>query len=291
VGSKTPGTIGLTQAELDNVTAGVLRIGSNTAGNINVTTAIFSGPGWDTLALINNGTITETAAGSLNFPNLRVSSAGPVLLTSVNDIGALAASTTGSFSFDNGSNFLVVGVIDGVTGISTNGSDIHLIADGMDLEQAVTTGSSSAGVVDLEPFTANLTVIVGGINFLDLDLTSADLNEVTAGVLRIGSSSFIGSIVITAAINPVNVGALSLQTTGAGTIAQTSTISVDSGTGGLAVQAQTAVALNQANDVGVLAALVTGAGHGFSFTNSHLLTIGTVDGVSGVHSANNVIND
>jgi len=123
---------------------------------------------------------------------------------------------------------------------------------------------------------------------------SVELNEITAGVLRLGSNNFASNIVITAAINPLYIGVLSLETILGGTISQGSrdTITVASGNGGLAIRAQTAVALNELNDVATLAAAIGGSNNNFSFTNIKKLVEGTVDGVSGVTASGTVtIND
>src|SRR5204862_395172 len=65
LGTNAPGKIGLTSAELSHVTAGVLHIGSATAGAINVSAAVnyFNSP----LALINADAITEAASAGLNL--------------------------------------------------------------------------------------------------------------------------------------------------------------------------------------------------------------------------------
>jgi hypothetical protein len=294
LGTNSAGKIGLTQAELSNVTAGVLRIGSISSGNIYISAPIKSAATWNVLALISVGGITEGPAGSLALPNLRVSSAGAVALTSANNIGVLAATTANSFSFSNGTHLLTVGVVDGQIGITTNNSNIHLVADDLDIAQPITTGSSASGVVNLEPFTFFQTIDLGNNSFGNLGLNNTELNEITAGVLRIGSNSFEGNIMVTAAINPLHVGALSVETTSGGTIFQGfgDTITVASGSGGLAIQAQTAVALDQQNDVALLVAAIGGSNNNFSFTNIKIVPTGTIDGVSGVHASGIVtIND
>jgi hypothetical protein len=297
IGTHVPGKLGLTQADLNNVTAGVLRIGSASSGNINISAAITSPPSWNVLALISGNGITEGPAGSLTLPDLRVSSVGSTSLSSANNVGFLAANTIGSFAFSNGTNLLGVGVVDGQVGIAANHADVHLIADGMDITQRVTTGSNAAGVVNLEPFTASQNIHLGD-NGLSLPLALAgslvlnttQLNEITAGVLRMGSSSFTAFILITSAINPLHIGALSLETTSTGSISQGSgaTITVASGGGALAIQSQTATALNEQNNVAILAAAIGGSNNNFSFTNVKKLAMGTVDGVSGVTASGTV---
>src|SRR5947208_10546439 len=58
-GADAAGTLGLTDAELDKVTAGVLRVGdvTDTAG-LNVTAAISQGP-YTALSLVNGGNVLE----------------------------------------------------------------------------------------------------------------------------------------------------------------------------------------------------------------------------------------
>src|SRR5262249_19553235 len=87
LGTNTAGKLGLTQAELNEVTASVLQIGTSDTGNINVSAAISNPATWSVLSLVNGDTITQAAGGSLALPNLRVSSTGPVTLTSANNVG------------------------------------------------------------------------------------------------------------------------------------------------------------------------------------------------------------
>ncbi len=191
------GNLGLAQSDLNEVTAGILRIGSNIAGTINVSAAITNPATWNTLTLINGSTITEAPAGSLTVTDLAVDSTGPVTLGSANHVTTLAASTTGAFTFNNGTNTLTVGVVDGDTGITTIGSNINLSADAMDLTQQVSTGSTTAGIVTLTPFTASNSISIGGANGPGtLGLDDTDFSNITAAVVRVGSSSQTGAISI-----------------------------------------------------------------------------------------------
>jgi hypothetical protein len=288
IGTNTAGKIGLTQSELNNVTASVLQIGSDSAGIITVSAAVSNPAGWNVLRLFNGGSIVEAAAGSLTVPNLRVSSGGPVHLNNVNNVGTLAANTTNLFEFENGTNLLTIGTVDGDTGIVTTGSNIALTADDMDVAQQVSTGSMTGGTVSLGPFTNDETIDVGTNSPNHFGLTNAELNEVTAGVLLLSAGS--GDVMVSAAISPANIGALELST-GFGAITQGSgdSITVQGGSGGLAIfaspQGSSSVTLNEANDVGKLAAAITGAGHNFSFTNSAGFAVSTVAGVVGISTA------
>jgi hypothetical protein len=271
----------LNQAELNEVTAGVLRIGGPGAGTINVSAAITNPATWNTLTLINNGSITESAAGSLILPNLSVSSAGPVTLTSANNVGVLAADTTGSFSFSNGTNSLSVGVVDADTGIITSNSDVSLTADNLDLQQAINAGT---GIVMLQPFTSTLAITLGtgSIFGTSFGLTDAQLGQVSAGVLRIGNTGTTGGISIAGTITR-HAGFATLDLiTGAG-VSQTAALSVAN----LAVQAGSQMAADitltdTGNDVDRFAASNAASGSNIFYTDTNGFTVGTVDGVAGI---------
>ncbi len=280
LGNNTSGTVGLTNAELQNITAGVLQIGNATAGTINVSAAITAPAGWDTLTLINNGTITEAAGGSLTVSNLSVSSTGPVTLTSANDVGSLAASTTNAFSFSDGSHLLTVDTVDADTGIVSTNSNITLIADSMSIEQAVNAGTA---IVTLEPSTSGLAINLGtNPSAGKLGLAQGDLDNVTASVLRIGSVS-AGDITNSAAITDVGTGWTTLSLITGGAIIE----------GALGSLTTTDLALRAGNGIGstatplsvettTLAAANTVAGSIDVSESTGALTIGTVDGIIGV---------
>lgn len=286
VGTNTPGEIGLTQAELNNVTAAVLQIGTATAGPINISAAITNPAGWTTLTLLNGGTITEAAAGSLTLPNLRVASFGPVNLNNANDVDALAASSAAWFAFNNGTNTLTVGVVDGATGISTTDSDIILTADNLDLAQSVNAG---AGTVTLEPFTNSLPITLGtaSVPGTTFGVTDSELGQVTAGILRIGQTAHFGGISITSAITRrAGFDTLSLITDAG--ISQTAPVSVAN----LAVQyAGDVVLTNSGNDADTFAAdAISFAAGNLSYTDVNDLTIGSIDGVNGAGTAVGDVN-
>jgi hypothetical protein len=128
-GSSAPGVLGITQAELNEITAGVTQIGANVMSNIIIAAPISNPINSNVLTLINNGTISEGAFGSLNAANLRIGSTGPVTLNNPNnDIAVLAANTTNGLTVNDGTNNLTVGTVDGDTGIVTTNSATSLTA-------------------------------------------------------------------------------------------------------------------------------------------------------------------
>ncbi len=127
LGTKTAGTLGLTDADLDEVTAGVLQVGNATAGAITISAPI-SPANAPVLALINNASVTESAGGTITEASLRISSPGPVTLDKANQVTNLAGAVSGpglGFTFDN-AGALTVGTVDTVAGITTDNGPISV---------------------------------------------------------------------------------------------------------------------------------------------------------------------
>src|SRR5262249_32044568 len=109
-------TLELSNAELNTITTtGVLQIGTGAEGNTTIPAPLSVGAG--TLSLLNSGSITEAAGGTLTTANLRLSTPGPVTMNNNNSVGTLAAALTGAgtaFSFNNAGNLQIANV-DGVS--------------------------------------------------------------------------------------------------------------------------------------------------------------------------------
>src|SRR5207248_3787675 len=106
-----------------------------------------------TLTLISGANMTESAVGTIAAPNLRLSGTGPASLLNPNNVNVLAADLSdggvGSLVFENGIVPLIVGIVDGDIGITTNNSAVQLVADSLDVQQQVNAGT---GVVTFNPF-------------------------------------------------------------------------------------------------------------------------------------------
>jgi hypothetical protein len=242
-GANAAGVLGLTQAELNIITAAVaLQIGGTTTGEIDVTAAITDvGTGWSTLVLSNNGPITEPSPGSLTVTGgvgsgLLVKSTtttGSVSLTSTsNNVPNLAAqiSQAVAFAFTD-SVALSVGTVDGVNGITSNGGNVTLTtsttigqtAAGV-ITGAVLTTSSATGT-NLGTATNHVTSFnasnsgAGIVNLLDstATLTVTGISDTTAGgPVTVNNTG--GALSLTGA---VNAGANAVNLTAFASISQT----------------------------------------------------------------------
>src|SRR5262249_49104541 len=128
LGSEVAGSLSLTEAELDRITAGTLVIGRNDAtasGAITVSAANL-GPNNVTanFDLLPGGGVGVTGAGSILFDGagkgLRIVAGNAINLPNANDVTTLAASTSNAaqgITFTD-SDALAVGTVDGTVGVT-----------------------------------------------------------------------------------------------------------------------------------------------------------------------------
>lgn len=268
VGTKSAGNLSVTDAELDQISAAIIRIGSATAGDLTVSAAINTA-NTSTLALLSGGNIVATA-GTITETNLRLEAPGAATFSATNSVGKLAAVIGGDFTFFNGTTALTIGNVDGDAGVSSGLGAIELRADTLNVQENVIGGG---GLVTLAQFTLSRAISLGAETAGQLSLTDAEIDLVFADVLRIGRADG-GSITVTGSVSPAATKTLSLLSsviTGSGTIQVAN----------LRVQASGAISLSSSSDVDQLS-LITSAGSNISFTDVDGFTIGTVDGGSGL---------
>ncbi len=280
-GADAANTLGLTDAEIDFVTAGILRIGLTNGAAITVTAAI-TPANTSTLSLRSVGNVLNSGAGALQVANLAVVGNGVNLDSATNQVATIAGTASGSFAtvfnFVSASA-LTVGTVDGFTGITTFNGGVTLSSDSMTISNAIVAPNSH--VVTLQPVTAARPLDLGTETAGSLSLTDTELDRITAGVLRLGRTTS-GAIAITALISP-SVPTLSLISgatitdSGAGAVTATN----------LRLTAATGVTLDNVfnNAITLLAGSVTGVGS-FTFTDTNASNIGVVDGVTGITAAN-----
>ena len=268
-GANGPGVLGLTQAELNRITAGVVQIGSSTAGPITIAAPLTNLTGTNVLTLDTAGNVSQSLFGSLAIPDLSVQSGGSVALTnSKNDVSVIAASTTGAFSFANAAgDALTVGNINGVQGITTSNAPISLTADAITLQQPINAGGQTVtlatvtGSEEIELGTGN----AGGV----LGITDAELGMITAGALVLESGG--GNINIAGAVSHhANLGNMQLITPGA--ITQSAALTVAD----LSLESAGGIALTNSSNAFSMLAFYNASG-AVGITDTGALTIGGVD--------------
>lgn len=110
-----------------------------------------------------------------------------------------------------------------------------------------------------------------------LELSDTELDTVTAATLRVGATD-AGAIVVSEDISPANATNLSLLSD-EGVAQQVGDVITVTG---LRVDADTAVSLNEANDVGTVAIAVADASQAITFVAVDDVIVGTMDGTAGV---------
>ena len=241
-----------------------------------------------TITLSVGQAATETAGATLTADALLLQGSGPYALDNINDVGTLAAATYGAISFNNGANALDVGMVATIDGITTTNSTVTITADDLAIGQPISVGPAT---VSLQPVTSTLPIQLGAASVagVSFGLTDADLNEITAGSLQIGSTAKTGGISVVGAVSRHGFATLDLTTGNAtaNAVMQTASLAVSH----LDVQAAGAVTLtNGANFVDSIAGS-TAAGD-FDFLDNASVSIGRItpsDPTFGINAAGNVI--
>lgn len=306
LGTETAGSLSITNTEINQITAGVIRVGSTSAGAITVSQPInlTTSPN---LALRSGAAIAEGAAGTLTVTNLGVEAGATATLNNANAVGQLAATAPGGFSFMNGAA-LTIGSVDvcdpallaGVTttntaiNITINGAGnlltintpvnagnaaVTLIADDMAINAAVSAGTNTA---TLSPFTANRPISLGANFAGSLGLTDAELDQVTAGLVQIGSAT-AGDVTIRGAISPAGTSTLRIQTAGA--IIDANAGGPDITVANLALIAGTGIGSADPIETAVTNLAFTNGTNGVQIANAGSLTFMAVAGVATSTSA------
>jgi len=302
------GTDGLIVGKAINAGTGTVSLQADELTGGTQTLAINAAVTGGTVKLDAADGITQGAGGAIIANNLVVRyAAGPnpdsVDLSQANQVDRISAAVTGSgtgatnaFSFRNAAGTaLQVTTIDGLTGIDSKGGAISLAADSLDIAQQLKADGDANGSVHLATSAANRDIRLGSENgSAALILTQTELDRIktgASGLLRIGTTANTGNITLASNIvsSATTWSSLSLKT--GGTVTQSAgALTVAK----LAVEALGAGAMSLTNNstaAGTVALKSNGA-LTYSYGSGALadLTIGTVDGLSGIASQNGNIS-
>ena len=248
-------------------------------GGTSITLAASGLARYDTISITDSG-----AGASVIFAD----SGGSTYSDSFNitlDNGSSAATVNGGVSLASGSLAVWANTITLNANVTTANGDVVLGGDEMSIGAAINAGS---GIVTLRPETAGQLIDLGGADTAGtLGLTDAEIDLVTAGILRIGGLD-AGSITFTGAISPAGTDTLSLIT--GNMVVDANNVQSDIQVSNLALRTANGVA-DSGNvildtEVGTIAALNTTSG-GISVveaSNGGSLIVGTVDGVVGMRN-------
>lgn len=290
------GPLGLTDAELDRVTAAQVLIGNANSGAMTIANTISHS---NNLFLQTGGAFTDNAAITLTAnhslavvadsitlgtgtSDLTTSGTGAISLTaastlSLSNAGASISGGSGGATLTANSLSLTAGAI------STGTGGVALTTDSLNLTSATV---ATTGTATIQQRSNNLQINLGAADSGGvLGVTSAEINRITsAAQIQIGNNA-TGSIVVSAAIAPS--GTTQLHLTSGSSITQTAAGTLTENS--LAVSAGGDVALATANNnVGSLA-IATTTGN-VNFRDSNTLTVSTVDGVAGLRTGNGNID-
>lgn len=230
LGTKPANTLGLLQSDLNEITAGTLRIGDFGAdtGGLTVTANISATVGWSTLDLRQATNIDEVFSATLTVPDLALQTNGGSVTFqyTFNQVSTLAGVTRGgSFSFRDGGH-TTIGTVGGVSGLNSAGGTISVSTNkgGITVDQAVLSGAGSIflnaneSASPVDTITVDPGVVVSS--------TTSDINLWAADQVNLGSGSVVaaggaGNVFIIFSLNDIDgVGGGTI----AGTVASTNPI-------------------------------------------------------------------
>jgi large repetitive protein len=322
-GADAAGVLGLTDAELDRITAAALHIGNAQSGGITVSADLFLTNNADLLRLETAAGVTATAGGVV-VSNLAILAGGTVNFTdATTDVDTLAVVTTaGSVTFTD-SDDLTLGTVAGVAGITTAGGDVTLTTNGQltlgtglgeDLTALGATVCVMTGVGGMTQqagsvITASDLYLTGAgiftlteandVNVLAAQLTGAgsslhfnDVDELTIGTVCgfAGVSTNSGNVTLTTG-SLITIGDGSGQDISAGN----AVVTLDTASGGVLEQAGSAITASGLRLLGTgvytlnqqndVTTFAADVDGTIAYTDANALVVGTVAGTVGITTA------
>lgn len=240
--------------------------------------------------IVVKGTLTTTGTGDIEVSgrsgNTNVGRNGVLL-----DHATIVSSGSGDVRIEGIAATLPVRML--ATTITSSGSgNVSIAGDDVSIN-STTTINAGANEVSFAPMTAGVSIMFGGTSETtdNLDLQAGELNRITAGIVRVGHLSEAGSAetrlrtwditIPRAYVAPAGWDTLSLI--GRGLISETGpgALTVTN----LAVSSWDGVHLPSAkNSIGQIAGRTKNSNFSFVNVGTRQLTVGTVDGLSGITS-------
>jgi filamentous hemagglutinin family protein len=199
------GDLELSVGDLNKVSAGIMQVGSTSAGNLSINTQLLGGSGGalqnvsTAFSMKSGGAVTQATGATIDSGYAIQATGASVTLTESNSTGRIAGqATNGHFKFHS-TNGVSVETIDGVQGITTpTANNIHLESD-----------SSSSGIGQSQPITGG-GLVLKTVGPVSLNNSGNSITSVEADLYRGGSGT--GSFSLT------NTGNLTIDTISTSTI-------------------------------------------------------------------------
>ena len=224
----------------------------------------------------------------------RNSTSGNLLITSTRAGGLTLAPLGGgeAVSLGTSGGFLTItssqGLLDVTGSVVGNAAAVALVSDRMNIGAAVTSTAGGASAVTLRPWNNPTAIALGSVGDSTantLELSNAELANLTADRVKFGGMNYTGGIQITDNITLGGAGLVSLINdtsiiANTGKTVTTDKLNLHSYNG--------SVSMAEANVVNTVAGKAGAAG-AFTFKSAGALTVGTVDINSGVEVSNGAI--
>ncbi len=290
--TRTAGTITGNTIQLQTITSSTGAIG---ASGSPILTSSIGGSGTATITLGNNPNATVLAAYLSHTGDINLSSTSGFATNAPINISATGNFTIPAMAINSGISDLVLSAggrlslaSGGAMGTSLSGANISLTANRLNIDTTDAydaTINAGSGLVWLRPVTGGWNIDLGSSTDVaanTLELSTNELNQITAGTLRIGDTT-AGALNISAAIAPSYTSTLNLKAGGNITQGGAGTLSVAN----LALQSLGDVFLDTlTNNITNLAASLGDGSHpnrNIRFKNSPTLNVGSgVDGLTGI---------
>lgn len=276
-----------------NSTIGITTVNSNvslqTGNTLTLNNKINSGLG--NTSLNSTGAVTQGVGNTITAAGLELLGSGPFTLTdSGNEVGTLAASTTGVISYRDATGFSI-GTVNSTNGISTSNNIVTLRAAGA-VTQSQAISASGLELLGSGPYTLtnsgnDITTLAanttGAVSYRDTNALSVGTVNSTIGITTGGNNLALqtgGTLIFN---NSVNSGAGNTTINSAGAVTQASGDTITAA--GLELLGAGPFTLTDGgNDINILAGNTTGA---VSFRDVNGFSIGTVNSTVGLSTSGN----
>ena len=271
------------------ITTGGNDIVLQTGGTLTLDNSINAGAGNATLN--SSGAVSQGAGDTITAAGLELLGAGPFTLTDANNnVGSLAANTTGVISYRDLNGFSI-GTVNSTNGIATGGNTLTLRSGGA-VTQTQAISASGLELLGTGPYTLtnsgnDVTILAantaGAVSYRDTNALVVGTVNTTIGVVTGGNNFSLQTGGTLTLSNSINAGAGNATLNSAGAVTQGAGNTITAS--GLELLGSGPFTLTDSgNDISTLAASTTGV---ISYRDANGFSVGTVNSTSGIATSGN----